>query len=302
MTPISSSSGKMTAFWLVVIILISSVLIVTLNNTGGDDAPSRPLVLYTDFGTESYRVPQMMGYIYSMDGQANVVEASHNVEAFNVKEGAFLIYLGAQEFPDDAVFVGVVSPGQTVMEHIVVEIHSGQLFVAPNNGLLTYVLDNMDVDAVYNVSNTALFDEPMSEMSTTKITTQVGAMLADGYELADVGTKISNPVKLSVQNAEKVGNVLLGEISLVDHFGNCISNIPSSLVDELALQKGDAVTITIGSVAISAIYGTTYGDVPIGDAVVFVHSLDLLELSINMGNFADTNSAGIGTAFSLEKA
>ena len=106
---------------------------------------------------------------------------------------------------------------------------------------------------------------------------------------------------MSVQNAEKVGDILLGEVSLVDHFGNCISNIPSSLVDELALQKGDTVTITISSVAISAIYGTTYGDVPVGDTVVFVHSLDLLELSINMGNFAGTNGADIGTAISLEK-
>ncbi len=285
-----------------VFIASSGMLVDDTDGDAGDSQTSRPLVLYTDFGTESYRVPQMMGYIYSIDGQANVVEATHSVGAFDVKEGAFLMYLGALDFPDDAVFVGVVSPGQTVMEHIVVEMLGGQLFVAPNNGLLTYVLDNMNVAAVYNVTSTSLFSEALDEMSTTKITSQVGAMLADGMAPADVGEKITDPVKLPIQSPELDGSTLRGEITLVDHFGNCMSNIPESLIDNLGLVPGDAVTITIGSTQISAEYGTTYGDVPVGDEVSFVHNFALLELSINRGNFAGTHGADIGTAFSLQKA
>lgn len=301
-----SSFGKETALLLSLIILVAAVLVISIVDPWNDDQEieksSRPLVLYTDFGYESYRVPQMLGYIYSVDSKANVVEATHSVSAFNIKEGAFLMYLGAQEFPESAVFVGVVSPGQTVTEHIVVELDNGQLFVAPDNGLLTYILDNLEVASIYDVTNAELFDEPLSEMSTTKITSQVGAKLADGYSPADLGLKITDPVKLTIQSAQRDGNALKGEIVLVDSFGNCISNLPTALIEDLGLQKGDNVTITIGTTVVPAVYGTTYGDVPVGDAVVFLHSLDLLELSINWGDFSDVNSADIGTAFSLEKA
>ena len=129
---------------------------------------------------------------------------------------------------------------------------------------------------------------------------KVGALVASGYTPEDVGPSIDNPHTFEVKNAAIAGEKITGQIVLIDHFGNCLTNIPGNMAAEFGLDLGDEVILTTPGGKIEAMFGRTYGDIPSGKPVVFINSLDLIELAINMGNFAGVHNISTGRKIEIE--
>jgi len=270
---------------------------------GCSRAGGKPIVLLTDFGSADYRASQLKGIIYSNFAEASVVEASENVPAFDIATGAFMLDVAAREFPANAVFVGVVSPyalGNS--SYIVVTNDRGQVFVLPDNGLLTYIAAGMGVKSVYQVTNQSLFDEPIAQLSAERLEGTVGARLASGYKAENVGPALANPVKLDVETATISGNKLLGAVVYVDNYGNCVTNISADTATQFGLTSGTTIQIVAGESAVSAKIGNTYADVSQGKEIALVNNnLGLLQLSINLGNFAKTYAVKAGVNIEITK-
>ena len=245
------------------------------------------MVLFTDFGTNSYRVAKLKGTIYSVNIEARVVDGTHEITPFDIREGAFLLYLAARDFPKNVVFIGIVDPGDPLEERrIVIRTGKGQIFVGPDNGLFTHVIRNFEIESVHQITNQDMFAKPVNSSLISPNLGRVGALIASGFD---------------VEDAIIVGSKMAGEIVLIDHFGNCVTNIPGNMAEELGLEPGDEVIINAGGgVKVEAIFGRTYGDVPQGKPVVLVNSLDLMELAINMGNFANFYKISTGMKTEIE--
>ena len=260
------------------------------------------MVLFTDFGTNSYRVAKLKGTIYSVNIEARVVDGTHEITPFDIREGAFLLYLAARDFPKNVVFIGIVDPGDPLEERrIVIRTGKGQIFVGPDNGLFTHVIRNFEIESVHQITNQDMFAKPVNSSLISPNLGRVGALVASGYAVKDVGPPVDDPHSFDVEDAIIVGSKMAGEIVLIDHFGNCVTNIPGNMVEELGLEPGDEVIINAGGgVKVEAIFGRTYGDVPQGKPVVLVNSLDLMELAVNMGNFANFYKISTGMKTEIE--
>ncbi len=288
------------------LLLCLCLTLVSILGTAGcaAKAESRPLVLLTDFGSADYRVSQLKGIIYSAYPEVRLVEATEDVPAFDIATGAFILNVAAREFPAQTVFVGIVSPyAQAEVRYLVVTTAKGQVFVVPDNGLLTYVLRETGAASVYRITNQSLFGAPVAELSAEQIGGRAGALLAAGRARPqDFGPALASPVLLAAQAASVNGNKLLGAVLFVDNFGNCITNISGDMAREFGLKTGDAIQIKAGEAAVPATVGTTYGDVPRGKEVVFVSDThDRLQLSINLGSFAKTYSLKAGANIEIQK-
>jgi hypothetical protein len=79
-------------------ILLVACGITTSGCSGAGESP-RPVVLLTDFGSGDYRISQVKGIIYSHYPEALLVDASHDVPAFDIPTGAFMLEMAAKEFP-----------------------------------------------------------------------------------------------------------------------------------------------------------------------------------------------------------
>jgi len=292
---------KIGLIWLLLVAVVTIVL--TPLGCASQAEASLPIVLLTDFGSEDYRVSQLKGIIYSNNPEARLINGSHSVPAFNVPTGAFILNIAAKEFPADVVFVAVIAPySQTETKYLVLTTEKGQIFVLPDNGLLTYVADSMGVKTVYQVTNQALFEQPINELSAERIQGKIGALMAAGYRARDVGVALPNFTTLDIQEPTIVGNKLLGTVVYIDHFGNGITNVSTVTVAEFGVQPGASVRVKIGQDLVDAKYGTIYTDVAQGKEVVFVNNnLGVVQLSINLGNFADTHGVKAGTRIEIEK-
>jgi S-adenosyl-L-methionine hydrolase (adenosine-forming) len=289
-----------------VLFLSLCLVCATICGTAGCEGKKeavKPIVLLTDFGSADYRVAQVKGIIYSNYPEANLIEASEDVPGFDIATGAFILDMAAREFPANTVFIGIVSPySRPDPKYFVLTNNKHQIFVLPDNGLLTYVARDMGIDSIYQISNQTLFDQPIGELAAERIQGKVGALIASGYAAENVGPALANPVTLDVPAPSIADNKLVGAIVYVDSFGNCVTNISSKTADEFGLQQGDSIELFEGQNIIFAKIGGTYSDVPPGKEIVFVNNnLGLLQLCINLGNFAKTYNIKAGATIEIQK-
>lgn len=264
---------------------------------------NKPIVLLTDYGNEDYRVSQIKGIIYNNNPEARLIDASHNVAAFDIPTGAFMLEIAAREFPENVVFTSIIAPyAQSEIKYLVLTNNKNQIFVLPDNGLLTYVAKNMGVNSIYQITNQKLFDKPIKELAAERIQGKISALIASGYRPEDVGTPLTNYKILGIQVPEIADHRLLGTVVYVDHFGNAITNISEKISNEFGIKPGDIIRVKSQQSTISAKFGTIYSDVPLGKEIIFVNNtLGVVQLSINMGNFANTYGVKAGVKIEIEK-
>ncbi|MEK7268940.1 MAG: SAM-dependent chlorinase/fluorinase, partial [Nitrospirota bacterium] len=97
------------------------------------------VTLLTDFGERDYFVASMKGVILNINPQARIVDLSHQVGPQQVDEAAYLLKSSYRYFPDGSVHVAVVDPGVGSARRPLLVTTSRYFFVAPDNGLLSYI-------------------------------------------------------------------------------------------------------------------------------------------------------------------
>src|SRR5439155_24216743 len=111
----------------------------------------RTISLLTDFGTRDPYVAAMKGVIASRS-DACVVDLSHDVTPFDVLGAAFFLHDAVPWWPGGTIFVVVIDPGVGSARRIIAVQHDHHLFLAPDNGVLHFFLDDARVVSVVNES------------------------------------------------------------------------------------------------------------------------------------------------------
>src|ERR1019366_519843 len=102
-------------------------------------APMQTIALLTDFGTRDPYVAAMKGVIASRC-EARIADLTHCIAPFDVWEGAFFLRDVVAYWPEGTVFVCIVDPGVGSSRRILALESAGRFFLAPDNGLLHFVL------------------------------------------------------------------------------------------------------------------------------------------------------------------
>jgi hypothetical protein len=300
---IGLKEGVLKKISLVLIVAFSIVTLISIvPGCAGQKAANMPIVLLTDYGSEDYRIAQLKGIIYSNNPEAMVIDASHSVPAFDIAAGAFILDVAAREFPEKVVFICVIAPyTQPETKYLALTNNKNQIFVLPDNGLLTHVIKNTGVKTIYQVTDEKLFDQPMKRLVAERIQGKIGALIASGYRPQDLGIPLTTYRTLDIQDPVIAGHKLLGTIVYIDHYGNAVTNISGKTASEFGLKPGDTVNIISPQGKITARFGTIYSDVPQGKEVVFVvNNLGVVQLSINLGDFADVHGVKAGTKIEIQ--
>ena len=98
------------------------------------------IALTTDFGPSGGYVGAMKGAALSINPDAVLVDISHDVPPRDIAHGAFVSASAYRYFPPDTVHVAVVDPGVGTSRLALLLVTPTGSFLAPDNGLLTYVL------------------------------------------------------------------------------------------------------------------------------------------------------------------
>ncbi|MCD6156304.1 MAG: SAM-dependent chlorinase/fluorinase, partial [Candidatus Atribacteria bacterium] len=96
------------------------------------------IAFLSDWGLKSYYVGVCKAIIHSINPEAKVIDLTHEIEPFCVREAMHILYRAYRDFPPQTVFLAVVDHGVgTERKAIAFSTKSGYLFVGPDNGLFT---------------------------------------------------------------------------------------------------------------------------------------------------------------------
>lgn len=252
-----------------------------------------PIVLLTDFGIKDGNVGVMKGVIHNILPDAQIIDLSHSIRPQNIREASLILTRTYRYFPAQTVFVIVVDPGVgTARRPIAVEMY-GYHFVLPDNGLLAPLLEQARQEqqpyTIVNLNNPQYWLENISNVFHGRdIFAPVGAHLAAGTALIELGDIIDDPVEIQFAKPAFTPDGLLGEVIHIDHFGNISTNILKKHLGERT-----RLTVRLRGLEIPGLF-KTFGEQPPGELIALLGSTDYLIISEVNGSAAERLQAQPG--------
>lgn len=259
-----------------------------------------PIVtLTTDFGQRDHYVGCVKGEILSRAPQAVIVDITHDVPPHSVLHGAFVLRQFFPHFPAGTIHALVVDPEVGGGRQILAARYNDQFIVAPDNGLVSLLHRDAQLQELRTVENRQLFAQPVSNTFHGRdIIAPVAGYLAAGAPLETVGPTANHLELLDLpQPRFNPDETVEGQIIHVDRFGNLVSNLHRThLMRTLARLPNARVWLEqtcVGPVRQS------YQEVAAGELLALFGGAALLEVAVNLGSAADRLAAGVGTPLAV---
>ena len=106
------------------------------------------ITLLTDFGTADGYVAEVKGVLLTLVPDVRLVDLTHDIPPGDIRAAAYALGRAWRAFPADTVHLAVVDPGVgTARRALALEV-GAQKFVAPDNGVLSQVLEGRSFRAL----------------------------------------------------------------------------------------------------------------------------------------------------------
>ena len=274
------------------------------------------ITLTTDFGLADAYVAAMKGVILGINPQAKIIDICHSIKPQNIAQAAFVLSTAYPYFPKKTIHLVVVDPGVGAERGAIILRTPVACFVAPDNGVLSYVIGQSlakpvmdkgrvslkgktkpgaDIEVVA-ITNPKFWRSPVSATFHGRdIFAPVVAALSLGFPPIEFGDPIDSVRVLPLsQSSQRPDGTLVGHILHVDSFGNLITDIKS---DDLLL-KAEHITIEVGGQLIFGLK-STYAE---GSGLLaLIGSSGYLEVSLKGGSASSLLDARVGDEVRLKK-
>jgi hypothetical protein len=260
---------------------------------------ARPVIaLLTDFGARDHYAGTMKGVILGICPDVTLVDISHEVPPHDVMTGALELAASYRYFPAGTIFLVVVDPGVGSARRGIAADVGDYKFIAPDNGVLTVVLNEHAPKRVVELSERRYARPTVSRTFEGRDRfAPAAAWLAKGIDVAALGRPAGNVHRLSIPQPEVGAERVVGQVLRVDRFGNLITNIDRRTFDAFA---DGSLDIQVGPHHVSKVV-STYADIAAGDVAALFGSTDHLEIAANGASAAEMLDLGRGAPVHLSR-
>ncbi len=251
---------------------------------------SSPIVaLLTDWGESDFYSGAVKGVILSINPNAKILDLSHNIPSFDIRQASAQLYFSSREFPKGTIFISDVDPEPGMSRPILVETQDSKYFIGPDNGIFTLIYENLAVRKIMHLTNKKYMvkGKPSFTFHGRDVFAPVAAWLSRGISVDKLGQEIKDPVKFKMIKPHIENGICYGEILFIDRYGNIITNISRDFINKLKVKLGNKVRLKIGTNKLEARFVNTYAQGELGEFICLVSSTDTLEIAVNMGKITD---------------
>jgi len=266
-------------------------------------AVGAPVVtLLTDFGVRDAFVGVMKGMILGICPQARLVDLCHEVPPQDVEGGAFILGTACGWFPPETIHLAVVDPGVGSRRRAIAVRVGGHAFLAPDNGLLSYVLEAEEPEAAVEITNpAAMLPEVSRTFHGRDLFAPAAAHLACGLALDALGPPAAGLCLFPLPKPALARDRIEAHVIHCDHFGNAITDL-----DEAAFRRwlgeGDErqLRIRAGSARICGL-SAAYAAACEGAPLALFGSAGRLEIAVAGGSAVAACGLARGQPVTIER-
>lgn len=227
------------------------------------------VILLTDFGNGEY-AGVMKGVIYSINGNAKIVDLCHDISPQNTIEGSWVLKNNYKYFPKGSTFCCVVDPGVGTERKAIAVKTIDYYFVAPDNGLLWETLQEQ---TIIDMRDIPIPRDASSTFHGRDVFAGAAARIDSG-NVEFLSGKIEEIERLEFYLVGRVGMVVR-----IDRFGNVITNLPG--------QNKSVYSVRVQQRDIRMNFRTTYNVAEEDELFLIEGSCNTLEISLRNGNAND---------------
>jgi len=233
------------------------------------------VTLTSDLGTRDYYLAALKGAIISHCGNIPLVDVTHSIKPFDIKEASFIVRNAYKYFPKGSIHVIHINCSDSESK-LLVSFADGHYFVTFDNGFLSLAFEKTP-HQTYQVNdellenNSLLFEDAIAK---------VIELLEKEYLPKDFAHLTTETVNLRLLQPIFSPGSVRGTIVYIDHFGNAITNITRKMFDEFIGEKRFTVIANVGQ---SKIISKNYSEIEEGEMVCLFNASDYLEIAMNKG-------------------
>ena len=219
----------------------------------------RTLITFlSDFGSRDSYVAQVKGVILNACPDCVITDITHEIPAYGILSGAWLLSTTFSYFPKGTIHLAVVDPGVGTERALLLLRKNGHIFIGPDNGLFSFLFPAQEVSEITW--------RPEEIISSTFHARDLFAPLViralRDPSLENFAVPKHDPVYLDITSPQVVH---------VDTFGNIVTNI-----DCRFLQPG--AEVIINGRHITRIV-TTFSEIPPGELALYCGSASTVEIA-----------------------
>jgi S-adenosylmethionine hydrolase len=249
------------------------------------------ITLTTDFGLGTPYVAQMKGVILSLCRDVDLIDTTHSIGPQNIREAAVVLADTTPRFPPGTIHVVVVDPGVGTSRKLVYAEIGGQRYLAPDNGVLSLVLETRRASLLISLENAAYWlENPSNTFHGRDILAPVAAHLAMGANATDLGPPLESLITLPPARIVREGGRIIGGVLYVDTFGNLITNLRREDIESI----GALETLHVACAGKRWDFVATYAAASPASPIALFDSQGRLEIAIVNGSAASATQAGPG--------
>ncbi len=240
------------------------------------------IVLFTDFGLQGPYVGQVKARLLAEAPGVPIVDLFSDAPARDARSAAYLLAAYMAEFPSDSVFLSVVDPGVGGDRPALVVRADGRWFVGPDNGLFELILRRArDVPRVWEISWRP--ERLSASFHGRDLFAPVAARLA-------LGEPPSGEERPAEEGRHLDWPDDLARIVYIDIFGNAISGIRASVLDQ-------DTELRVGNSRLKRV--ETFTRVAQGRPFWYENANGLAEIAVNMGNASEIIGLRVGSEIAI---
>lgn len=251
----------------------------------------QPLItLTTDFGYQTQGIGIMHAVAFEINPKAKVIDLAHGLPDFSITSAART--LETLHNVPVGCHICIVDPGVgTKRLGIIIKVKRGDYLIGPDNGVLIPATKFLGgIKKVVAITNEKYMRLPVSPVFHGRdIFMPAAAHLSLGVPMEKFGPKVK-PQGLKpapYEEAEVKNGKIEAQIIHINKYGSVHLNILAATWDQLGLQKGETIRIAFNQQRAERIpFFSTFGDVPIGQEVIFKDDYGRIEIAINQGDLA----------------
>jgi S-adenosylmethionine hydrolase len=236
------------------------------------------ITLTSDWGQRDYFLGAVKGKILSLLPSASIIDISHGISPFNLKQASFIIRNSYPHYPQGTVHIlSILTEKTEKVPHLAVK-YEGQFFIGADNGIFSLIFDH-DAEKIISISFSG--EKGIEDIPARDRFVESAVHLASGHPIEQLGEPVSQWKEQLHFLPVVSGDVIRGVVIYINQYENVVTNITRELFDKTS--KGRKYIIEFRGETLNTI-SQSYQEVPIGEIVALFGSTGHLEIAINQGN------------------
>lgn len=236
------------------------------------------ITLTSDWGYRDHFLGVVKGKLITKLPSASLIDISHEISPFNLKQASFVIKNSYPHYPGGTVhIISLLTEYSENSPHLAI-MYDGQYFIGADNGIFALIFDH-DPDKIIRLDSEKIGlgqDAPSRDRFI-----EAAVALASGRPVESLGDQVPSLKEQLHFHPVVSGDVIRGVVIYINHYENVVTNIMKDLFEEVG--KGRRFTIEFRGETITRLH-KTYQEVPVGEIVALFGSTGHLEIAINQGN------------------